>query len=148
MVDTLPLPGTDKHLDAAIARLNALNQHTFLAYAIEAGTYLVQHFFEGDFAATHDHRNSKQQSFNALLERRADELAELGLSARTLRNYMAAAEVWNTLPETTRSRLGLQHLQQLSAVTDITERKRLAHDAATMKWTRQQVAVAVSEFKC
>lgn len=134
-------------LEAAITHLRTLNRRAFLSYAIEVGQYLVNHFFDGNFAAVHDQRGDKQRSFNDLLQHRAADLAELELSGRTLRKYMSAAEVWQALPESIRSQLGLDHLQQLAAVPDVAERKRLAHDAATMKWTRQQVAVAVREAK-
>ena len=74
-------------------------------------------------------------------------MAELDLSGRTLHRYIAATEFSRSLPDHVRAQLGLDHLQKLAAVPDATVRNRLAHDAATMHWTRDQVGIAVAEYK-
>lgn len=56
----------------------------------------------------------------------------LDLAPATLRRYLQATEVWHGLAEDVRSRLGVDHMQRLSAVADTDARKRLAHDAVTM----------------
>jgi hypothetical protein len=134
---------TDAELDHLVDDLRTFNRTSFLAYSISVGQHLVDRCFGGDHAAVRDHAPNKANSFTALLSRRRNELHDLDLAGSTLRRYMAAAEVWHGLPDHVRTQLGLQHLQLLGSVRDEVERKRLAHDAAQMHWTRDQVAVAV-----
>jgi len=133
--------------DTVIRQLKTLNRKAFLQYAIDVGQQLVEAFFDGDFNALHDKNLDKQANFQVFLVERKDELSEMDLSGNTLRNYVAAAEVAHTLPKQLVGHLGLTHLSQLAIVRDAPERARLAHEAASMQWTKQQVATAVREWK-
>lgn len=138
---------TDDELDHAIAHFRHLNKQYAIAYAVETADYVVKHFYQGDYALARDRDPTKHTAFEELLLRRKDDLADLDLSPRTLRRYIAAGDVWHGLPEATRSHLGVSHLESLAAIANKDERKRIAHDAATMHWTRQQTAVKVKDFK-
>jgi hypothetical protein len=132
---------TDDQLDAAIRHLQRQHRHAFLQYAVTVGHYLAEHFHGGDYAEAL--AAGPQGGIQALVARRRAELDELDLSGRTLRKYLAASAVWRELPEATREKLGIDHLERLSAVSDAGQRKKLANDAAAMHWTRDQVAIAV-----
>lgn len=138
---------TDEELDHAIDHLRHLNKQYSIAYAIETADYLVKIFYQGDYALARDRDPHKHAAFEELLERRQKELAEIDLTPRTLRRYIAAGDVWHGLPEKTREQLGVAHLEKLAAVQDVKERKQLAHNAATMHWTREQTAKAVKDLK-
>lgn len=133
--------------DRVVGHLRTLQRTAFLGHAIAVGEYIVAEFFGGDFAAVHDKAHDKQLSFQDFLAARQEQLTDLDLPPTTLRTYIAAAEVARDLPEHVASKLGLVHLRQLAIVKDVPERKRLAHEAAGMQWTRQQLAVAVQDWR-
>ena len=147
MATDLVPTASDTQLDAAIAHLKSLNRHAFLQYAVSVGQYFVNHFHDGDHAAALAAGSDKQGGIQALVSRRRAELQDLDLTGRTLRKYVAATVVWQGLPEQTRAKLGIDHLERLAAVGDVVERKKLADDAATMQWTLVQVATAVRQFQ-
>jgi hypothetical protein len=133
--------------DRVLAHLRTLQRKAFLGHAIAIGQYVVHEFFAGDFAAVHDKAHDKQRSFQDFLATRGEQLAELDLSATTLRTYVAAAEVAKDLPESVAAQLGLVHLRQLAAVTEVPVRQQMAHEAATLRWSKAQLGTAVGEWK-
>lgn len=143
----LAISATDQVFDTAIAHLRSLSRTAFLRYAITVGDYLVHHFFAGNYAALHDQDPNKAASLHAFLRERRAELAELDLSATTLRRYMAAAESWQALPDASREHLGLHQLQSLAAVGDPQERRQLAHQASVQHWSKEKTAAAVQDYK-
>jgi hypothetical protein len=133
--------------DRVLAHLRTLQRKAFLGHAIAIGQYIVHEFFAGDFMAVHDKAHDKQRSFQDFLATRGEQLAELDLSATTLRTYVAAAEVAKDLPESVAAQLGLVHLRQLATVTEVPARQHMAHEAATLRWSKAQLGTAVGEWK-
>lgn len=138
---------TDVDLDAAIAHLRSLNHGAFLQYVVTVGDFLVARFMGGNLAAIHDQDPFKTHSLRELVTRRRTELAELDLSASTLRRYLVATEVWHALPAQTRAHLSLENLSRLGVVKEPEARQKLAHDATAMQWSSEQLGVAVQEYK-
>lgn len=138
---------TDDDLDRAVRHLRTLHKAHAVGLAIAVGEFVVREFYDGDFAAARSRDPGKHARFQQLLIRRGQELADLSLPGRTLRRCVAASDVWRGLPEESRSRLGVTHLETLAAVPNADERKRLAHEAAAMHWTGEQVQLAVKDLK-
>ncbi len=138
---------TDNELDAVIQHLRTLYKQHSLSYAVATGQFIVDKFYNGDFTSARDRNATNHFKFNELIERRSSELRDLDLNVRSLSRYVAATEVWNELPEHTRAQLRIAHLDRLAMVGDIDERKRLAHEAATMHWTAEQTGLAVADYK-
>lgn len=138
---------SDHELDAAVEHLrNLYKQHT-LSYAVMTGQYIVDKFYDGSFADARDRNAEKHFKLNELIEKRGQQLQDLDLSTRSIQRYVAATDVWNGLPEHTRVQLRITHLDRLAGVADVEERKRLAHDAATMQWTGEQTALAIADYR-
>jgi hypothetical protein len=82
-----------------------------------------------------------------LLTERAADLVELGLSGPTLRNYINAWDVWNKLPEATRSNLDLTDLYKLAVVKDEGKRNEIAQEAVTGDWKVKDVEKAATTWQ-
>ncbi|MFZ4580303.1 MAG: hypothetical protein ACOYOB_18120, partial [Myxococcota bacterium] len=138
-------PALESKLDATLSHLRDLHRTAVLAHALQVGKYLLDTFFAGDPARFHD-RTPDHVGFEALLEYRAEALADLGLSSTTLRNTIRAWEVWSDLPPQVREALSLSHLVRLAAV-DVITRSRMAFDAATGRWGVRRLDQAIEAWR-
>lgn len=138
-----PADLTDSQLDHTVAHLRTLSRSALLQYALEVGRYLIDEYFGGDTSAYFDPSRSKASSFGDLLRARETELKELQLSARTLRNYICAWDVWQHLPVNVQQGLDLTDLYKLALVKDTGVRARLAVEAVENAWDLQEVGAAV-----
>ncbi len=140
-------PATDPALtaafDATLGHLRHLNRTAFLTYALEVGRYLIATWFDDDLKVYRDRRSPHHGAFESLLRERREALADLNLSAYTLRNYMLANAVWRELPESVRTRLDLTHLHLLATIPDSITRARLAHEAAEQRWPTRELDRAI-----
>src|SRR4051812_48772194 len=105
-----PVQFDASQFDSTIAHLRDLSRVAVLQYAVQVGNYLVDEYFGGDVTTYFDRSRYKSSSFAALLESRAADLAELGLSGSTLRNYIGAWDVWRQLPDAVKGKLDLVDL--------------------------------------
>jgi hypothetical protein len=133
--------------DATIAYLRELSRAALLQYAVTVGKYLVDEYFAGDVTTYFDRSRYKASSFAALLETRAADLTELGLSGSTLRNYIGAWDVWRQLPEAVHTKLDLVDLYQLAAVKEPAARTELATAAVTQNWGVRRLHTAVQTWQ-
>jgi hypothetical protein len=135
---------SDQMLDAAVEHLRELAHVALVEFAIAAGRYVVEAFFDGNIGQFFDRSSSKASSFNALCSRRADELAAIGLSQSTLRRYVHAYDTWRHLPEEARASLSLRTLELLRKVPDQVSRTELMLSAQREGWSAGTLAQQVT----
>lgn len=138
---------TDEELDEVVRDLDNLGRGALLVYVVAVAKYIVNRYFGGDYSRLHDHDPTKTFSFNELVTRRKEELAEIGLSTPTLRRYLQAAEVLHHLDVETQTSMSLAKLTKLALVKDIEHRKRIADAAHQNKWGAKKIAKAVDDHK-
>ncbi len=134
---------SDADLDRVVARLEALGRYAQLRHALEVGQLLVDTFFGSDVEAYLDRSSAKGRSFNALVARRSEALARLGLSAATLRGYIKVWNCWQQLPSAQRQGLQLSHFRQLAQLGDAASRQQLADQSRQQGWSVRELGRAV-----
>ncbi|MFZ4579476.1 MAG: hypothetical protein ACOYOB_13880 [Myxococcota bacterium] len=141
---TLIAPHDLARFDQTLRQLRQLNHTALLRYALDVGDHLLDVWYQGDIRIYRDRKSSEHAVFEALVGERREALADLGLSANTLRNYLLAACTWRELPPPVREQLDLTHLHRLSSVHDPLVRAKLAHDAATEGWSARELSQAIA----
>ena len=141
---------SDALLDAAVEHLRQLAHVALVEFAVAAGRYVVDTFFDGNIGKFFDRSSSKATSFNALCTRRAEELEAIGLSQSTLRRYVHAYDTWRHLPDEARTNLSLHTLELLRKVPDQVSRTELLLSAKREGWSpgtlAQQMAAKAVEL--
>lgn len=137
----------DPALDRVVTELRRMAHEALVHHAVAVGAYLIDTFFEGSIHAFYQRGRSAGTSFAALLARRGEELAGIGLHANTLRNYIRAFDVWEHLPPVSRAALTPTAFYHLARVRNPIERNRLALEAAQGAWSVREIARAVDEVR-
>lgn len=139
------LDSFDSKAEATVQHLRMLGRTALLQYALAVGRHLIDVWFDGEIQAYRDRTSSLHVGFQRLLDDRRADLADLNLSASTLRNYMLADVTWRELPVRVRERLELTHLYRLAKVVDPIARVELAHEAAERGWATRQLEAAIQD---
>ena len=126
--------------------VDALRAHCGTAVvrlAVEVGRVVILEFFGGEEENFVDRNRYKETRFADFVRERADDLAELGLAERTLRNYVHAFLVWRMLPPQVRELSNVASLQELARLKNPIRRAELAHESTEGRWPVRKLREAV-----
>lgn len=104
---------------------------------------MIDRFFGGDIANYRSKDPTKTTSFAALSRSCAEDLANLGLRPRVLRQCINARATYDALPPHLRDTLLFTQVVELARVDDASQRARLAMDATAQQWSVDQLKDAV-----
>ena len=131
----------------AVLALRALTHDHDKAFRLGVGQYILQRFFGGSAALFSSRDPTKEHSFKAFTDAHAADLAELDLSAQTLQRCVRVRICHDTLPPSSRERLGWSATLHISTLDDVNQRARLATAAVREQWTVAKVKEAVALAK-
>src|SRR5437867_3362313 len=115
----------DRHVEAAIARINQMWRTGVLSAVVAIGDYVIQQFFEGDLELASSQNPNKSASFNKLLEREKD----LPFSSTSLRRMVFIAVQYHQMPLQIADRLSRTQHEKLLRVQDPQIKLQLAEEA-------------------
>lgn len=131
----------------AVAALRALTHDLDKAFRLGVGQYILQRFFGGSAALFSSRDPTKERRFKDFTDAHAADLAELDLSAQTLQRCVRVCICYDTLPPSSRDRLGWSATLHISTLDDVNQRARLATAAVAEQWTVAKVKEAVALAK-
>ena len=120
--------------DRVVAVLREHCGTAVIRLAVNVGRVVIDEFFQGAEENFVDRNRYKETRFADFLRERADDLAEIGLAERTLRNYVHAFLVWRTLPAPVQEASNVATLQELSRLKNPLRRVALAHESTEGHW--------------
>ena len=135
---TAPVPFED-----ILDELEALAREHLLAYRVQLGHVMLNHFWGGDARAFSSNDATKDARFELFFSRCGDQLARYGLSQRQVRDSIRAAIVFDQLPPEVAGRLFLSQVLALTRLRDPTARVQVAVAALENDWSVQQLRDAV-----
>jgi hypothetical protein len=128
--------------DAVVADLRDLSRNHLLVFRVEVGRTIAEAFYGGDVASYRD--RSAPGSLSDFLFARKDELGDLGLGPRLIRESLLAWQVFRELPEDLRPRLVYSHVVALARVEDRATRQLLAQATLENGWRGPQLEGAIA----
>ena len=143
LLPTLHRPEPPGEFAEILADLRQLSRSRALAFYIEVGDRLLQHFYDGETTAYLDRDPHKAASFEGFLTACHDELAMFGLGAQRLRGCIRARIVFDTPPVQAREQMDVSHVLELTRAKDPTLRVQLAKAAVEERWTVRALREAV-----
>ena len=106
--------------------LQALTHQHEKTYRLQVGELILKRFFGGSAAQFSSKDPTKSASFDEFLNLHASDVAELDLSANTLRRCVRVKICHDSLPPASRERLNWSAMLAISALGDVNLRARLA----------------------
>ena len=128
-------------VDEAVRFINERTILSGLELAKEVGEYILDTFFDGDYANFTDTSRSKSTSFRALLER--DDLLPGGA---TVYRFVRISQQLKLLPSEVATRLTLTHHRALLALPDLETKEALARRALDEDWSSQVLETEVRKL--
>jgi len=140
MTDSVIAPRSppDPSVDSAVAFINAQVIETSVELARRVGRYVIDTFFDGDYANFTHSSARKSQSFRALCERE-----DLLIPHTRLYTLVRVSHQLSQLPATLSEALPLSHHRALLSVKDIALKQELARMAVRQRWTKRQLEAKV-----
>ncbi|MCP4545624.1 MAG: sigma-70 family RNA polymerase sigma factor [bacterium] len=129
---------TDK-VDAAVRYINERTIQSGIELAREVGDYVLETFFDGDFASFTNPSRSKSTSFRALLERQ-----DLLLGHAPIYGFGRVSHQLKTLPAEVVSRLTLIQHRALLPLPDPDRKEAMARRALDEGWSAEELEARVS----
>lgn len=130
-----------------LAQIDRLSRGLQLAFRLEVGKLMLEHFYAGSIAAYRDTARNKESSFAAFTRTCKQELADYGLGPQSLRNCINARVIYDLLPPSTRDVLKFSHVVELTRVADPNARARMAMDVALQHWSVDQLKGAIAQYR-
>jgi hypothetical protein len=137
----------DAELDEVVEQLRALHLRAGVGHALAVGRLLIDRLYAGDASAYRDRNPHKQVRLRALLDRRAQQLADLQLGQQSIRNAILAVEVFDGLPTDVQARLSHRKLVELARVKDPEQRAEIGTAFAREGWDEAQFQGAVQQHR-
>ena len=129
-----------------LAQLRLLSRDMLLAFRLQVGQLMLDRFYGGNINAYRDQSPTKAESFGAFLRACPDELADLGLGGRVVRDCINARVTYDGLPAQVREGLKFSHVVELARLGDPTTRARLAMDTTLQNWSVDQLKSAIGQL--
>lgn len=125
--------------------LQALTNQHEKTYRLQVGELILKRFFGGSAAQFSSKDPTKLSSFDEFLTVHASDVAELDLSASTLRRCVRVKICHDSLPPASRDRLNWSAMLAISALGDVNLRARLAMAAVSEGWPLGKVREVVAQ---
>lgn len=125
--------------------LQALTHQHEKTYRLQVGELILKRFFGGSAGQFSSTDPTKATKFDDFLNLHASDVAELDLSATTLRRCVRVKICHDTLPQASRDQLKWSAMLAISALGDVNLRARLAMAAVTEGWPVGKVREVVAQ---
>ena len=135
------VPVDTEKVDAAVRYINERTIQSGLDLAREVGDYVLETFFDGDFASFTNPSRSKSTSFRALLARE-----DLLLGHATIYGFVRVSHQLKTLPAEVVSRLTLTQHRALLPLPDPERKEAMARQALDEGWSAEELEAEVRKL--